>query len=440
MISYLQKHSFCSAQISEPSNPRVNIIVVIPCFNEPDLISSLESLWKCSRPQCDVEVIVVINASKNSSPEIILQNEKSFEESNHWIENNSDDSLRIFLIKNNSLPEKHAGVGLARKIGMDEAVRRFANVNNKDGLIVCFDADSTCEKNYLVEIENHFKKFPHSPGCSIYFEHPVFRPETFAEEISGIPKVDPKINEGIIQYELFLRYYRQGLKFAGHPFSFHTIGSSMAVRADAYCKQGGMNKRKAGEDFYFLQKIFALGNFSEINSTCVIPSPRPSLRVPFGTGRAINDFIEKKEEFIQAYHPETFVDLKKFCERIPELAEIENFKDGFDPLPHSIKKFLLANDFEKNFREIKKNSSSAEMFLKRFYRWFDGFRVLKFVHFVRDQHTKNTNETGFNGFPEIQIAEAAKKLLVMKKNLIEKRDYFTFDLLDIYRQMDKAKT
>ena len=38
----------------------------------------------------------------------------------------------------------------------------------------------------------------------------------------------------------------------------------MAVRADAYLRQGGMNRRKAGEDFYFLNKFMVLGGYGEM--------------------------------------------------------------------------------------------------------------------------------------------------------------------------------
>ena len=88
---------------------------------------------------------------------------------------------------------------------------------------------------------------PRSPGCSIYFEHPLHGP------------LEPKVYEAIAAYELHLRYYVQALRYAAFPYAHHTIGSSMAVRADAYAKQGGMNKRQAGEDFYFLHKIIPLG-------------------------------------------------------------------------------------------------------------------------------------------------------------------------------------
>ena len=75
----------------------------------------------------------------------------------------------------------------------------------------------------------------------------------------------------IAAYELHLRYYTHGLRFSNLPYSFQTVGSAMAVRCSAYQKQGGMNKRKAGEDFYFIQKIIALGGYSELNSTTVFP-------------------------------------------------------------------------------------------------------------------------------------------------------------------------
>jgi hypothetical protein len=78
-------------------------------------------------------------------------------------------------------------------------------------------------------------------AASIYFEHPT--PEIY---------FDKKIIQSIISYELHLRYYIQKQKFIGLPYACHTVGSSMAVKASSYCKYGGKNTRKAGQDFYFL--------------------------------------------------------------------------------------------------------------------------------------------------------------------------------------------
>jgi len=110
-------------------------------------------------------------------------------------------------------------------------------------MIICFDADCLCDSNYFLAIEEHAEKHPSADGFNIYFEHPC--------EGTDYPQ---EIYEGIIQYELHLRYMNQFLRYAGFPFAYHTIGSSFAVRAGTYALQGGMNSRKAGEDFYSLIK------------------------------------------------------------------------------------------------------------------------------------------------------------------------------------------
>lgn len=411
--SYLRKHAFCPPQLNINPDPEVDIIVVIPSYKEPDLPAALNSLRKCSKISGSTEVIIVINAPENSSAEVVSQNENSFNLSMRWIKEHEDPELRFFIIMNNYLPLKHAGVGLARKIGMDEAAYRFSLIGKSTGIIVCFDADSTCEENYLVEIKNHFDKNPSTPGCSIYFEH-------------LLNDQNPGINEGILQYELFLRYYRQGLKFAGHPFAFHTVGSSMAVRADAYCKQGGMNKRKAGEDFYFLQKIIPIGNFSEIIKTRVIPSSRPSDRVPFGTGKAITDFLHLNSRDIYTYHPQTFDGLKKLCDAVRDLYDENNSARIIQDLPAPVKSFLMKNHFSEIVKEIRGNTANRAMFIKRFYSWFDGFLALKFTHYMRDEY-----------YGEMPVLKAASEFLTMIDPNFDRGNRTPVELLNCYRQLDR---
>ena len=300
---YFRRFGFCERQIAEPPHSGLGIIVVIPCMNEPDLIDSLESLWTCEPSNCPAEVIVVINSPAGCREEIRAQNLKTWEEASRWSKEHSTPRLVFHVLHVPDLPPKQAGVGLARKIGMDEAVRRFDDIGRTTGIVVCYDADCRCERNYLRSIERHFEKNPRTPGCSIYFEHPLDGP------------LDAKVYEAIAAYELHLRYYVRGLRYAGFPHAHHTIGSCMAVRADVYKKQGGMNKRKAGEDFYFLQKIFPLGAFTELTDTTVNPSPRGSDRVPFGTGKAVRAHLAGNK--IGTYPLEAFLDLKMLFDRLP---------------------------------------------------------------------------------------------------------------------------
>ena len=379
MNFYLNKYGFCPPQIGTPPNLGVKIIVVIPSFNETDLISSLEALNNCERPNCNVEVITVINAGELYDDSVKSQNLKTFSEAENWAKKNNTEQLTFHFILKNDLPKKHAGVGLARKIGMDEAVARFDSLGI-DGTIVCFDADSDCETNYLVEIEKHFKTHPKTPGCSIHYEHPI----------EG-NNFDQNIYDGIINYELFLRYYNQALLYCGFPFAFQTVGSSMAVRSSVYQKQGGMNKRKAGEDFYFIHKIIALGGFTNLTTTKVIPSPRISDRVPFGTGKAIGDWIDSKADTYSTYDSRIWHILKSFVDIIPELQhknlnELEFYSNTEN---QQFINFLNENEFDAGLTEIRKNSTDSTSFLKRFFVWFNAFRVLKAVHYLRDNQYAN---------------------------------------------------
>ena len=45
------------------------IIVVVPAYNEPEYDKLLDSLASCYEPDCKVEVIIVVNAPADASPE-----------------------------------------------------------------------------------------------------------------------------------------------------------------------------------------------------------------------------------------------------------------------------------------------------------------------------------------------------------------------------------
>jgi hypothetical protein len=170
----------------------------------------------------------------------------------------------------------------------------------------------------------------------------------------------------------------------------------MAVRCDAYQQQGGMNRRQAGEDFYFLHKFIPLGGFAEITATTVVPSPRPSHRVPFGTGRAVGEILRNGGQ-CATYSPRSFEDLRAFLQF--DFCEETNVERLCGRLPESIRSFLELQSFGKKLAEIQLNTGTTEAFRKRFWRWFDAFMVMKFVHFARE-----------NYHPDVEVAVAASWL------------------------------
>lgn len=373
---YLERYATQKTYIDPLNYGHPGIVVVIPCHNEEGLVSSLQSIENCEQPNCKVSVIVMINASEKHDSEIHQRNNDTLTHANEWL-NSSEKKYRYHFIIDNHLPRKHAGVGLARKIGMDEAVRMF-ETNDHDGVILCFDADSLCEINLLVEVERLFSD-EKIVGCSIHYEHPL------AGDLPDANYV------GIIKYESHLRYYIGALKFAGFPYAYQTIGSSMASRSSAYQKQGGMNRRKAGEDFYFLHRIIPLGNFKNLSSTMIIPSPRSSDRVPFGTGKAIGDWLDSDQKDWQTYNPEIFEELKRFISLVDELFDERDEEKCYQKLSNIFQSFWSIDEFVLKLKEIRKHSTTIENFRKRFFQWFEGFKVLKFVHHARDHGHPNVD-------------------------------------------------
>lgn len=399
---YFQRYAYPKRFITSPIEKGTFICVVIPVFKEDNLQATLDALIQCEKTQFPVEVIFVLNHPENAEHKIKEQSIKTANQIEEHIANH-DTELSFHIIKAFDLPSKKAGVGLARKIGMDEAAYRLNSIN-QDGVILCFDADSECNRNYLNEIENHFLENPKCTGVSIHYEHPLHFE-------------DGQINEAIILYELHLRYYIQALKYTTYPFAFHTIGSSMAVRSSVYQKQGGMNQRKAGEDFYFLHKIIPLGDFHNISTTKVIPSARISDRVPFGTGRAMKEHQDQTKDLELSYDFESFRLIKSFME------EIE--RDTTENLSNTIMEFLMENNFLSELEKIQSQSKNEAHFKERFFEWFNGFKMLKLVHFLREHY-----------FPEKPLILEANQLL-KEIGIIHHRELSALELLEIYRDLDK---
>ena len=368
---YFQQRCHNERLIEQPTDPELEIIVVIPAYDEEhSIIRTLDSLNKCSL-QDQYEVIVVINDRQDTPMDIKAANKRTFD----LLQSRAENQSNLFPLYFKDLKHKNAGVGLARKYGMDEAARRFYSVNKKDKVIVCLDADSQVKPNYLSSIKDHFQKYHATPAADIYYEHPTDDP-AFSQDIL----------DGIIAYELHLRYYINIKKWCGLPYAFQTVGSAMAVRAEAYIKEGGMVIKRAGEDFYFLHKYTLDDDFSSIKNTMVIPSPRKSTRVPFGTGKAIIDLVENNRQLL-TYSPRSFIILKSFLTLLPQIyesASLENMN-----LNQGLMDFLTMQKWELKLDEIKSNTVTYESFKKRFFSWFNAFICMKYLHYMRDHHHPN---------------------------------------------------
>ena len=375
---YIEKNVVYPEFIDAVVLPSVSMIVMIPCLNEPEIFRTLESLWSCEPIQSYCEVIVVVNESENSSQAVKDFNQQNYLKLFDWKKENDRPNLILYPIYARLVNAKHAGAGMARKIGMDEVIRRFNALNRPDGVIISTDADCLFSPNYLRQIELAFS-LKSCFAATLNFKHRV-------DEMA-----DPKQRLGIQLYEDYLHYYKKALDFAGFPDSIYTIGSAFAVRADAYVKQGGMNRRQAGEDFYFLNKLTKLGKITEINDAFVYPSARVSDRVPFGTGAAMTKWMNEDGDLTVTYNFAAFLDLKVLFDQVDSLFRNSTDDRFMDSLPASVQEYLQTLEFSRKLDEINQNSSSLLSFRKRFFQFFDGFLILRFLNLAHQKYYSQQN-------------------------------------------------
>lgn len=391
----------------------ISQVVVIPAYAEREMLFSiLASIAQNPPSSLDYSFILcVINNKGNSSSAEIENNLQTMKYLEALVKKKtlrkfntdqeiypllltlSDVKLKLGYIDASSrgyeMPQNNGGVGMARKIGMDMAVRLLKNSSAPRNLILSLDADTLVQNNYLSAIKNYFT--PKVKTAIVAYEHQL--PLNYVQQAA------------ICCYEIFLRYWVLGLKYAKSPWAFHSIGSTIVTSTEAYLEVRGMNKREAGEDFYFLSKLAKMSKIGYIKETCVYPSARPSSRVPFGTGKRIQRFLtgESEEEYL-LYDPRIFVILAEWL----HLMKIQ-FKCGDDEILikteriHPMLKYFLKDcDFTAVWLKIRRNAKDEKTLTRQFNDWFDGFKTLKLINYF-------TKEV----YPQVNMFDALERILSM---------------------------
>ena len=76
---YIQKHQAYN-KYTVPPNFNYGMVVVIPCYDEPDVLTTLNSLIQCAPTQHPVGVLVVVNSSEMSDDSVVQNNRKTYNE------------------------------------------------------------------------------------------------------------------------------------------------------------------------------------------------------------------------------------------------------------------------------------------------------------------------------------------------------------------------
>lgn len=352
-----------------------DMVVVIPCYDEKDLLLTLQNLRECAAPKAKVLVAVIINSGVRSGEDVVEQNRKTYGEVMEFAAENNTETLQFFPLIFEKLPRKHAGVGLARKIGMDLAVEHFLRTQNPEGIIVSLDADCTVSPNFFTDIPAAYRQ-NEKLCCTVQnFHHRV-------------ENNDAQLENAIRQYEQYIRYFSQMLQYIEFPHYYHTIGSAFSVSADAYVRVGGMGRQQGGEDFYFLQKVFALGKTKSLDHVFVYPMARFSDRIPFGTGPALQKIIDEPNGKMRAYSWESFVALKALFDLRHSFfkQEKELVTQKIELLHPAMVQFAEETDVLAEIDDCNRNSATLKAFEKRFFHHFNAFKIIKFLNFAHQNH------------------------------------------------------
>ncbi len=385
-LSYLEKHAFCPQQIMQAPQAELALVVVIPCYDEPDLLECLSTLQACHSPGHASEVIVVMSASEKDEEATKTRILHQFEAAQAWASSNSTEMLQFHVLHFPDLPRKHAGVGLTRKIGMDEAVRRLHWADQPLAPIACLDADTRVDASYLQAITHFFLSNRKLEAASIAFR--------FEES-------NPLRQAAILRIELAHRCLVGALAWAGHPFAFHTFGGAMAVRARGYQAQMGMNRRKAGEDFDFLQKFIELGQLAQLEGTEVEFSSRVSHRKPNGIGKSVSNYLESPDLDYPVFALASYEVIKNVLESAQDwFGKTEaQILTELNELPSVFQAFLAEIKGEAAIMEVLRYTKDSKAFQKRFFRWFNSLRCFQFLRFASE-----------NGFPKTPLLQHANDL------------------------------
>jgi hypothetical protein len=186
----------------------------------------------------------------------------------------------------------------------------------------------------------------------------------------------------------------------------------MALNAFHYAKVRGFPRREAGEDFYLLNKLAKVGAVLELEAgpDCapIEIESRRSDRVPFGTGAAVTRIagMEHMERDFRFYHPAVFELLKAWLESWPGIwdsrsSDLEailikcglgdqDLSEMRQALLAGLKKMKAGDALEHAFRQSK----DIEQFTRQMHTWFDAFRTLKLIHFLRDSALPSVSYAG----------------------------------------------
>jgi len=392
----------------------VEQVVVIPALaEEATLPLTLADLQACSARQRN-RTLAIIVVNNRAAPYACERERTQNQRTLQWLtgrialqeRSRSSPTLRLGVVDAASPGRElaeHEGVGSARRLGLDHGLRVLADNGRPEGVLLCLDADTRIRPDYLSVVHRHFE-LPHSWAGVLEYEHPL--------------PGDPQHRRAMLRYEIYLRYHVLGLQHAGSPYAYTSIGSTIVCRGTAYAAVGGMNRRVAGEDFYFLQQLAKTGGVDRIRGTTVFPSARCSARTLYGTGTTVQRGLQRGGGGDQLVHPQVFEVLRRWLEMAHNALEAgaSELLSHAGTIDAGLRRFLEDNRFDQVWAKLQRHAGSADQLAQQLDRWFDGLKTQRLVHFLRD-----------NGWGMMPRHDAIRLLLELRDDEIPDLDWGVLD-------------
>lgn len=412
MVSVVEKYlrNYSEFRDTDPSQgaPSFRRAAFVPaCHESPRAVPRLLEAWSASG-HADL-LVFVVNERVDAAPEQSAANAEFLAEiARHTAPRERNDEV-VFRSHADSHPGarvavldrtqgdrrlgRKEGVGRARRIGFDFALALFAAGKLESPWVGSTDADATITSDYF---ESLALREPDVVACLYPYVH--------------TPSGEPEADATMQLVEAGFRYYELGLDWAGSPYSFHALGSALSVRLDAYATVRGVPNRQAGEDFYLLSKLAKVGALLRLEAPLISLETRVSSRVPFGTGQALRDALERVErigvvsEAVRVPDPRAFAALRVFLSQVEERIGIGQGAAPEIPASLAIDEALEAwvatarDELVGELTPLLDACPTPEHRRRRLHERWDSLRTLQFLHGI---------ERGF--LPRVPVVEALSR-------------------------------
>lgn len=368
---YLQRYAYLPAICEEQPPHDLALCIVVPCYREHHVVKFLAHLAGCEAPPLRCEVLLVWNSHESEPQATSAEHAMLAQAARSWCDRNAP----WFTLQNlmcDALPAARPGLSMARKVGLDEALRRMDTASH-EGILVLSSADVRYSRSYFVAVCQALLNNQIPGACYSQFQY------------SGAGEPDA-VKQAAVLYELYLHYLNVGASLCGFPYPLVIPAPAISLTATAYIKSGGYAATYNEQSTAFVARLNELGNFKRIPQVQVTLLARNEVRPGSEAARTIARMSRRNRSRLYVPHPNGFALLYRLLSSLPELYLAEHLKlRQVADLGAPVQRYFDKLFFDEHIAKLRQNSRHLASFQERFFQWFNAARVMQFLKFLSDE-------------------------------------------------------